>query len=234
VPSYVPVSLGQTCGTRYQLVRHAFFRLFPDDGYEDFRRCVFDPANAKANFDTLIFDWQITQIFAVSYYLENDFQGIFERKDLAVTGDSNNLCNTRHLTTHPHSIHPRGEVLTEAELDEGYAEARAKIEHLAQKFRRQLTDTEPRLYVFNQMPDPDNAERLRRALARAARHPFRILFAGSDPTHAEALAREPYFDVRILPSAVDKPPGRDWEGDDAQWQAILDSYELRMLPFQAR
>lgn len=231
---FVPVSLGQTCETRFQLIRHFYFRLIPEGAYDAFRACVFDPANAELDFETLIFDWQITQIFAVSYYLESDFSGIFEREDLAVTGDSNHLANLRHLTTHPHSLHPEGQYLTEAELDRGYAEARAKIEHLADKFRRQLRAPEPRLYIFNQIADLTNADRLLRALRARASHPFRVLFVGSDDRHAQALETCPDVDVRLLPKTVNKPAGQEWEGDDDAWEAVLSEFRLVAPPYKRR
>src|ERR1041384_7650312 len=138
------ISLGESCTVKYQLARNLFFAHHPNAELETFRASVFDPTQRGPGFDTQIFDWQITPLSAVNKYIETDFKGIFEKADLTLTGDSNYVKNIRLGTFHPHLFHPPP--LAVNVLEEGYAEARAKIDYLIPKFRRLLKDSAPSIF----------------------------------------------------------------------------------------
>ena len=58
---YEPISLGFSCGVKYQLSRTLFTRKFPDGVENDFRNTLLSPEYGQRNFERHIFDWQITR-----------------------------------------------------------------------------------------------------------------------------------------------------------------------------
>jgi hypothetical protein len=68
------ISLGHNCVTKFQIARHFYFRKFPAGSMADFRNQVVNPADRSMQFDTNIFDWQVTPVPAVTAYISRDFK----------------------------------------------------------------------------------------------------------------------------------------------------------------
>jgi hypothetical protein len=222
----IPTSLGQTLESRFQIVRHLFSRLYPDEPENVVRWCVFDPEAASYVFEPGIFDRQITPPDAVCAYLEYDFQHIFDLEDLEVTHDGLELINRRLRTTHPGLVPFSGDVLTLDGLRVGYESAKRTMDALAADFRARLGSPEPRLYVLSEAPSPDSAERLIAILRARAAHPFRLLIHTRDSGAAALIPRWPEIDIHLAPAAIGKPAAQSWEGDDADWDRALGAYNL--------
>lgn len=224
--AYAPVSLGYSCQVKYQLSRELYRRLHPDGEEEDFRRMLMTPELGQRTFERHVFDWQITPFAALMAYLENDFRGVFEREDLVVDGSE--VAHRTLRTRHPHDFRPVDGVLDDAVIDAQYPAARAKFEHLADKFHRHLRAPGDFLYVRNEIRIYDETVRLRERLsAGSPDHRFKILYVGLDGEDQwmEALDGEVF---KAWTTAVpDKAPDRAWEGDDGRWTALLAGFPLR-------
>lgn len=221
------VSLGFACETKYQLSRHIYFRQHPDGDESDFRRMLMANDYGQRVFERHIFDWQITPFEALIRYLESDFQGVFERDDLAAAEGEVEHRTLR--TRHPHDFHALDGVLDARAIDAQYAAARSKFDYLAQKFRRLMADETPKLYVFRQIRIYDDAVRLAQLLSVAGGGPAKLMFVGYDGEDQmlDALRGEVF--KSWAPLRADKPDDRQWEGDDARWDAVLAPFKL-ILP----
>jgi hypothetical protein len=224
--AYEPISLGYACEVKYQLSRTLFRRKHPDGQELDLRRMLLTNEYGQRNFERHIFDWQITPFAAVLEYLERDFQGVFEREDLFLNADGE-VEHRRLHTVHPHDFKPIGG-LTEALVDQGYAQARSKFDHLARKFLEHLEQPGPFLYVFREVRIYDEAVRLIELLKRRNRaHDFKILFVGyPGETDQWMTALEGTVFKAWIPLGSDKPADRRWEGPDEGWNPALRDWPL--------
>ncbi len=221
-----PISLGFRCDTKFQICRELYQRAYSGASLERLREVLLSRQAAEV-FPRHLFDWQITPVEALLAYLENDFTGVFERRDLFVAADG--MVTHRHLhTLHPHDFHAVDGVLNDAVLDAQYDAARAKFEHLAAKFRRLLEQAGPFLYIRSGGPDRAQAARLIACLsARSPDHEFRILFTDPQP-ESGVTDLDPRLTWVVLDPAVAKPEPEpmQWEGDDANWSSLLRGFDL--------
>ena len=225
---FEPISLGYTCEIKYQLSRALYQRADPEGSEDAFRRLLFTPDLGHTSFERQLFDWQITPFEAVIAYLEHDFRGVFEREDLTVSADGAEAVHRILHTRHPHEFKSPAGPLTEAMIDRAYADARAKFDHLAERFRQLLGRPGPYLYVFRQIRIYDDAVKLAALLAaRSPQHRFRLLFVDFD---GDSQIIAPVNGAQVfkgwVPLVPHKPPERRWEGDDAHWDAILEPFRL--------
>jgi len=174
------VSLGPACRTKFNVQR------------------VFGKHIARRG----VFDWQVTPTFAFTEYLRRDFNGMFDRADLAVKdGD---VMNVRFDTLHPHQF-PKG--MTDAKLDELYRRARRSHDQWCAITRAAIHNKRSTLFVLGCEVPEAVPEALRSYIARVAPGKrFLILQGPDDP--------EPY-----------------WEGTAEIWDKHLSSFEVRP-PFQ--
>lgn len=225
--AYEPISLGYACEVKYQLSRALFRRKYPDGQELDLRRMLLTNEYGQRNFERHIFDWQITPFAAVLDYLERDFQGVFERKDLFLNA-AGEVEHRRLGTRHPHDFKPMGG-LTEASIDQGYAQARSKFDHLARKFLDHLTRPGPFLYVFREVRIYDEAVRLIDLLKRKnPAHDFKVLFVGhpGETDQWMTALESTVFKAWAPLGAPAKPADRQWEGPDEGWDAMLADWTL--------
>lgn len=164
------VSLGASCTTKLQILRHN-----AGLSAKEFR------ARYSLRDDTHIFDWQVTPLSAVTAYIDRDFRGIFEQDDLEIRDDGK-LWNRRFDVGHWH-------------VSPDYDQARSKIEHLAGKFRRVLMLPGPILYIVSDTPPAAEVAALLRVLGD--RQHFHIAFIGSriDRDYAVFGSRVSQFQV---------------------------------------
>ncbi len=225
--AYEPISLGYSCEVKYQLSRALYERKFPDGDDFNLRRMLLTDEYGQRSFERHIFDWQITPFAAVLEYLERDFQGVFEREDLFLNADGE-VEHRRLGTRHPHDFKPMGG-LTEALVDQGYARARSKFDHLARKFLEHLERPGPFLYVFREVRIYDEAARLIELLkGRNPAHDFKILFVGYPGETDQVLSalEGEVFKAWIPLAAPAKPADRQWEGQDGGWDIALKDWPL--------
>jgi hypothetical protein len=222
---YEPISLGYSCEVKYQLSRALFSRKYPEASDFELRRMLLTPEYGQQNFERHIFDWQITPFPAVLEYLERDFEGVFERDDLRI--EDGEVVHRRLMTRHPHDFGRREGPLDDAAIDAGYANARAKFDHLAAKFLAHLGRPGPFLYVFKDIRIYDEAVRLSALLRKHNRdHAFKLLFIGYEGEDQMLAALENDVFKGWIPHASGKPAGREWEGHDASWDRILAGWRL--------
>jgi hypothetical protein len=224
-----PISLGYSCDVKYQLSRNLYFRWFPTHSETQFRNMLFRWLQQPTRFRRNIFDWMIAPFSAVCAYLENDFQGVFERGDLELHDDGRKVRHRDLLTIHPHDFKPGPDGrYTDALIDEQYPAARAKFDYLAARFRRHLQTPGPYLYVFKEIRALQDIERLRDLLgARNEAHLFQLLLVDNRGAVNQVLNALRGQAVKgWLPGGCDKAPDRKWEGDDAAWDAILGRFAL--------
>jgi len=190
----LPISLGQTCRPRFQILRWIYASRFPDRSIEQFRTDIYVKSPDAHVLPKYPFDWQITAPETVCEWLERDFQGIFELADLEP--DEGNRAKHKHFPAFfPHHFHS-------ADLAAEYSEARARIEAVSTRFRALTTAHQPAYVIWAPDVSADTLDRLKRALKRYADGP---LFVGPD-------------------SHAGKPPEYQWEGDDEAWAEALNSW----------
>jgi hypothetical protein len=229
-----PISLGFACEVKYQLSRVLYFRKLLSSNDRGFRMAILTSDFGETRFERHVFDWQITPFDAARAYLRSDFTGVFERDDLTLIdeGAGPEVVHRRLLTRHPHEFPCRDGQLTEAILDETYPRARSKFDYLANKFRDHLRQPGPFLYVCKEVRSQAEIEDLIALLsAGSPEHRFHLLVVGQagEPDH-DLSALKDQVTKAILPPAIDKPIGRDWEGDDAAWSAVFEPFALVMDP----
>ncbi len=226
-----PVGLGNSCETKVQLCRVQHHRLNPKASHAAFRLMMLPPERSRQLFGWSLFDWQGTPFRALCAYLENDFEGVFERDDLEPDGER--ILHRRLGTEHHHDfemvVRPDGPP-THAYIDEGYPAARARFEAMAEDFRRHLRTAGDFLYVLSceDMPGERAVRRLMRQLsAHNPEHRFRLLISGFADEASDLSAVAPWVDVAWRPRPL---PGQaeahGWEGDYAAWDLALAPYRL--------
>ncbi len=225
-PAFEAISLGETCSVKFQITRHLYLAAHPQGDVDAVREAL-NTHRAGQVFTRHLFDWQITPAEAVADYLEADFAGVFERADLAVSPDWEVIHRRLH-TRHPHDFHASDPAagLTTADLDAQYAAARGRFEHLAERFRHLLRRPGRFLYVLSRWPDAHTAGRILASLSRASGHEATLLCA-EVAGRAIDPAAGPHLLSATLPARIDKPEPRQWEGDDAGWEAIFARHPIR-------
>jgi hypothetical protein len=222
-----PISLGFACDVKYQASRNLYGRLSPGGDEMDFRNSLFRTNGTASPFRRHVFDWMIAPRAAVCAYLESDFKGVFEREDFDINPQG--LVEHRRLATiHPHDFHaPPGQPMIAALLDAQYPAFRSKYDYLAERFRRHLQTPGPYLYIYHEVLKLADARRLAELLqSRSPQHRFQMLFVGRDGAVNQVL-NDPRFHKGWIPvGPPDKEPVRQWEGDDAAWDKVLNGFHL--------
>lgn len=214
---YEPISLGLQCETKFQLCRHRFQREAGRD--EPFTAAMAWGAD-NPWFTTHIFDGQTTPFVSLLEWLRRDFRGVFELEDLIV--EKEQPSHRVFATRHPHEFPARDGALTMADIHAAYPAARSRFEHLAAKFRAHLASPGSFLYVLREFRPAADVEALLALLSGPSRHVHLLMvdWEGKD-TDAASL---PDVSLAWLPKTVNKPAGRQWEGDDAAWDRALSPY----------
>jgi hypothetical protein len=225
---YEPISLGHTCEVKYQISRALFFRANPHAPPDAVRHLINQNLGSRY-FPRHIFDFQVTPFSAVCNYLERDFEGVFEREDLFVDPATGHVTHCTLWTSHPHDLCPPEGGADEGLIDREYAGARAKFEHLAERFRRHLERPGRFLYVFMEYRAAHEAETLLRLLSRHEGHLAHLLLVDA-PERAMDIGG---LEGRVFKAARrpvrGKAPEHVWEGDDAGWDAALAPFRLGSL-----
>lgn len=172
---HAAVSLGPNCRGKFHLQR------------------VFGAASPNG-----VFDWQVTPAAAIHRYLEQDFEGMFERADLLIR--SGVVWNGRHQTSHQHEF-PRG--LTDDQLDLLYPSARARHDHLCRRTRALLRQRGPLLLVFSRPVATEMIEELARGVSRY----------------------NPRLAFHLLAEPIEGSIG-DWTGDTEVWNSMLSRFSI--------
>jgi hypothetical protein len=122
----IVISFGSDCRAKHQILR-----TFPEE------KC---PSS--------VFDWQVTPMRAVRFYLANDFRETFEREDLEMSGGDvvNRRLRTNHMHAFPKDIDPDA-------IDRYYLEARARHDHLCENTRAILrSDSHVLICISRRLP----------------------------------------------------------------------------------
>jgi hypothetical protein len=174
------LSLGPNCRAKHQILR-----AFP-----------------KEICPSSVFDWQVTPMRAVRFYLGNDFRGTFERAELEIADGI--VIHRRLRTKHIHEF-PEG--IGAAEIGRYYDDARTRHEHLCAKTRAILKGKNGVLICLSK------------------RLPFYklALLDLSIRRYAPGLR----FSLLNGPKG-DYPNREVWQGDDALWDRHLAPYTSAM------
>lgn len=164
-------------------------------------RAQFHIDNLRGKYKTErgVFDWQGTPSGAVIEYLQRDFRGLFERRDLVV--EDGFVRNRRFGTSHRHAF-PEG--LVESLLDELYPLARAKHDRYCNVTRRVLKNGLPTVIVLCQPIPPEHLEEIAELIKRA----------------------RPGRRFTILP-APEGDHDDHWTGDHELWAKHLSNFTFR-------
>jgi hypothetical protein len=233
-----PVSLGNTCEAKVQIARVMQFQRWPATSQAAFRLQMLPPRRSAEVFGWDLFDWQGTPMNALLAYLENDFQGFYERADLEARGGGvqHKVWGTEHLHDYEALTSKAEPAITEAMVDASYAASRARYDQLAEQFRHHLLQPGPFLYVFTceDIPNETVVRKLIRALAaRSPEHRFHLLLVGFEDADADLSALSDQVSKAYRPRPTRDPnlppwAGGAWEGDYAAWEKALAPFDLRL------
>lgn len=150
------ISLGPDCRPKYQIQR------------------VFGKHIAKRG----VFDWQVTSSFAFAEYLDRDFEGMFERRDLAV--EAGTVKNVRFGTLHNHEFPADG--FAENEIDNYYVAARRRHDLICATTKTVMRNRLSTLFVLGEQVPEETISALRHYVERVAPgKKYLILEAPDDP-----------------------------------------------------
>lgn len=194
----------------------------------DFRNQIANPAERSMQLDTNIFDWQVTPFPAVVAYIRRDFRRVMERGQLTIKrgGARNAALGTSHL----HSFHASGDILSQQDITDQYSQAREKFDHLAAKFRAVLASEGPIVYAFfcsGRTPSFWQIAAFFRCVRRRnPKQSFRLAIIGVEGKHKPPLLL--WFAQRVswhtvAPSA--KEGIHRWEGDDESWEKVIEALQ---------
>jgi hypothetical protein len=231
--AYFPVSLGNSCETKFQTSRVMQFRRDPETSLAAYRLMMLPPGRSADLFGWSIFEWQLTSFKGVCQYIERDFQGIFERADLApgpLGCAHNRRLGAHHLHEFEYDHHKTGGAFTQDIIDRGYDAARLQLEERAETFRQIMRSPGPFLYIHScqDIPTERNARKLVELLGGASPdHRFHVLFVGHEHEDNDLSALSGLVSKAYRPSVSGKPANREWEGDDEAWDQALAPFALR-------
>jgi hypothetical protein len=220
------ISIGHNCVTKFQIARYFYFQKAPSGDLTAYRNQLFNPTHRSIEFDTHIFDWQTTPFPAVISYIRQDFRNMFEFTHLSIDQIHDAVINARMGTSHKHAFTASGDRLSEDDIRTQYRSARAKFEHLAEKFRTLLASNGPIVYVlFCRDVMPSNLQIVKffwSLKQRNPRHISRLALVGTegqfDPPKLGLLFRYARW-YTVAPSAKIGP--FEWEGDDESWDRVI-------------
>jgi hypothetical protein len=234
-----PIALGNSCEAKVQISRVQQFRRWPQTSHAAFRLQMLPPTRSADRFGWDLFDWQGAPARSVIAYLEQDFQGLFEREDLqAINGG---VLHRKWRTEHFHDFEGLTDrdnpIITEAMIDQNYAVARQRFETLCEAFRHHLVEPGPFLYVHvcEDIPNELTTRLLLQQLAaRSPDHRFHLLYVGYEDEDNDLSSLTDQVTKAYRP----RPPERSsmlywgnlepWEGDYAAWDQALAPFDLRL------
>jgi hypothetical protein len=232
-----PVSLGNTCETKFQLSRIVKARSQPGYSLAKFRLDMLPPARRAQCYGEELFDWHGTPFETVRRYLEGDFVGFFEQDDLEPVGGT--VIHRRYGTDHMHQfeplLKPERSGISQETIAEDYPAARARFDRLVDAFRKHLRSAGDFLYVHccEDFPTRWPVEGLLHELTRHhPGHKAHLLLVGLEGEDAD-LAMFPNVTKAWRPRTSGKPPEREWEGNDEAWDKALERFVLAELELAA-
>lgn len=226
------VSLGRSCGVKYQIALNGFRRDQPGIMPAHFSsvRLTHKHLYPRGSSGQL-FDWLVTPFSSVTRLIDSDFAQLFERRNLEITGDGNVVRDRVSGLLHYHEFRRTGIRLTAQDIDRQYPSQRARLMHYRDKFRSMLNGSARILYVALLAPDQRliDVEPFHSVLnARHPRHRYMLLCVRQSPA---APLRPPRIErcgarqlICELTTDNRKPAIDEWQFDDGPWQALLDQF----------
>jgi hypothetical protein len=215
----VIVSLGSRCEIRYQASLRLARAADPNISIDAFRKQLF--AHERTVYDTgsLYFDWLITPVDALIHAIEHDFANMFERADLVP--DVKGVRHERHGIGYRH--HFTDGAVTGAMIDAGYAQQRAKLDHLAVQTRKVLHSASPVTYVRLNGTD-DELARVVSAIERTQKDFRLVAVRYTDGPSGDVHHLGPHlFTCTINDASSGKVTDDDWQGNDEEWAKVFDA-----------
>jgi hypothetical protein len=190
----------------------------------DFQNQAFNPSERSVEFDTNVFDWQVTPFPVVTEYIRRDFRGVFELEHLAINQEYDATVNTQMSTSHKHAFHPTGDRLSDQDIRSQYPVARAKFEYLADKFRSVLASDGPIVYVLlcrDFVPSVwQIAAFIRCIKQRNPKQAFRLAMVGIEGKYRRPILI--WFGGRVSWHVIAAPKDKDvWGGDNESWGRVI-------------
>jgi hypothetical protein len=230
---YEPFNLGGACETKFQICRKLSRDYFNKDSKTALRLQLAPPERGWRTFGWSVFDWERMPFSALLAYLERDFEGVFERADLELASEY--VMHKTLETEHSHLLEGYRADWTEDNLDSTFPAAQRAFNRRAKEFREHLLRPGPFLYIWSAGPFPQTltlppiaqVERLLELLrAKSPDHKFHLLLVGSEGDKADYSSLDGLVTKAFRKSDPEKPPNRDWEGNDDAWDLVLAPYRF--------
>ncbi len=231
------ISLGGTCGAKYQIGLNGFRRDRPAGAIDEYEDLLYGRKTADIRGrSTHFFDWIVSPFPSVVRLIATRFECVFERENLEITGQGSVVRDRAFDLRFFHDFHGAGPVLTPRELNAQYRHQRSKFMYYRDKFLKLLRSDERVLYVVSLPPRYRLAELASFHEALAAHHPrhryvllaVRHSRAAALQTRLTRLRRETRREIVCEVTTASPKPARDrWSFNDAAWQSVLNRYGWR-------
>lgn len=170
------VSIGPNCRPKYQIQR------------------VFGKHVAKRG----VFDWQVTSSFAFAEYLNRDFEGMFERCDLAV--EAGTVKNVRFGTLHNHEFPDDG--FTENEIDNHYMAARRRHDLICATTKSAIRNKLSTLFVLGAQVPVETILAFRHYVERVAPGKMYLILEAPDDPEQNWKGTSAIWDRHLVPFRI--------------------------------
>jgi hypothetical protein len=231
------ISLGPSCGVKYQIALNGFRRDQPDIMRGHFRAVHATHKHLyRRGSSTHFFDWLVSPFPSVVRLIDRDFAGAFQRRNLEVTGDRNIVLDRSSGLFYYHAFERHGDKLSEREVDLQYPKQRAKHRHCREKLRALLRSDARVLYVVGLSPQQSlvDVQPWHEVLKRHhPRHRYVLLCVRSSWSRevvrqSIVVRHEGRRELLCDITAVNEKPALDsWQFNDGPWQQLLDRFDWR-------
>jgi hypothetical protein len=213
------VGLGRNCQVKRAILQKIWFdhkgTIAGFDVNSDFVK--------NGNFGTYLFDWTWTRtpVKTLITIFENDFQNVFERKDLKIVplanGRSEVMNKLNGLSFPHHFTSDENGQISHAALDSSFANVASKIEYLAGKTRKTITSTKvPILFVLYAEATPHDMDALVNAIRRKSPNlKFSVILVRNLTTIEHTLLPEEVVRVAVIPD-------EEYPGNISAWLKVFD------------
>lgn len=229
------VSLGGSCGTKYQIELNGFRRDHPAGSVDEFQQLLYSrQAPSLRGRSRHFFDWIVTPLSSMVRLVATDFRGVFQRKNLVITGRRAVVRDRVLGLSFMHDFQAAGPVLTEAELGRQFKFQRERYLYFRDKFLALARSDKRVMYLIAVSPTTPFFALTGFHDVMTARHPrHRYVLVAVRPSGAPDVAQDRVIirkrtrrEIRCeIHDTVDKPAGEAWSFDDTAWQCLLDRFD---------
>lgn len=221
------ISLGVDCRVKFQISLNLYKRktgnLVDMHRFESALYSCDKNVFPDGNF---FFDWLVSYFQCVTSCIENDFNNVFKKENLEITGGT--VTDRGSGLIFVHNFEHKNGGLDWETIDRDYEEQRAKVFHLKDKFIEHLQNGPKTLYVVCGAQEDAVVKFCNVIGAKHPNHNFAVLSVCTVQEPRGLIVDADKYAIYEIDEKVNKPQNALWQGDDVQWGAVLDKVDLKV------